>query len=547
MKKFNNIFKRQSKKNSNQVTRFFLLSLVSIVFIQTSCTDDLNQYPTIEETSESVYSDPDNYLSALAKCYASFVTAGQEKGGEDADLASNNGYDYMRCYFNVQEAGTDEIGSTWIEGDNIGDLTYLTWDADDSWVADMYYRCYYSISLCNEFLKNATDDNISGFTDDEQALIIQYREEARFLRALAYFHALDLFRDIPFADESSVGSSTLPEEISVSEAFDFVESELIDCSEGMLDASSCEYGHAPQAAAWMLLARLYLNAEVYDSGDHYADCMTYCQKVIDAGYALESDYASLFNADNDQREGVGHEIIFPLVVDATNVVTWGATTYMICGEVDTDYGPDASLVGVASAWSMFRVRGEIPELFDMDNDARAMFYTDGQDQYMDNGVDDRTGGYFVTKWSNITDDGETASNTASDGVETDFPMFRLADAYLMYAESAARTNTNLSTALTYVNELRSRSNMDAVTESQLTATTEDIPYKFFLDERGRELYWECVRRTDLIRFDCFTTKSYLWQWKGGTEEGKAVADKFNYYPIPSAELSANPNLSNDEY
>ncbi len=162
-------------------------------------------------------------------------------------------------------------------------------------------------------------------------------------------------------------------------------------------------------------------------------------------------------------------------------------------------------------------------------------------------MDDRTGGYFVTKWSNLTDDGETASNTASDGVETDFPMFRLADAYLMYAESAARTNTNLSTALTYVNELRSRSNMDAVTESQLTATTDGIPYKFFLDERGRELYWECVRRTDLIRFDCFTTDSYLWQWKGGTEEGKAVADKFNYYPIPSAELSANPNLSNDEY
>ncbi len=527
--------------------KFINIFLVSIVFIQWSCTDDLNQYPNVEETSESVYSDPENYLSALAKCYASYVTAGQEKGGDDPDLASNNGYDYMRCYFNVQEAGTDELGSTWIEGDNIGDLTYLTWDANDTWVADMYYRCYYSISLCNEFLKNATDDNISGFTEAEQALIVQYRAEARFLRALAYYHAMDLFRDIPFADETIIGSSTLPEEMSVSDAFDFIESELKECSDGMLDASSCEYGHAPRAAAWMLLARMYLNAEVYDSGDHYADCMTYSQKVIDEGYALESDYASLFNADNDQRVGVGHEIIYPLVVDATSVMSWGATTYLVCGEVDTDYGPDAASVGVASAWSMFRIRGEVPELFDMENDDRAMFYTDGQSQYMDDGVDDRASGYFVTKWSNLTDAGEAASNTANDGVNTDFPMFRLADAYLMYAEAAARSNTSLGTALGYVNELRTNRNAAEVTQSQLLASTDGIDYKFFLDERGRELYWECVRRTDLIRFNCFTTSSYIWQWKGGSKDGKAVDDKFNYYPIPSAELSANPNLSNDEY
>ncbi len=527
--------------------KFINIILVSIVLFQFACTDDLNQYPEIEETSESVYSDPDNYLSALAKCYASFVTAGQEKGGDDADLSSNSGYDYMRCYFNMQEAGTDELGSTWIEGDNIADLTYLTWDASDPWVADMYYRCYYSISLCNEFLKNATDDNISGFTEDEQATIQTYREEARFLRALAYYHAMDMYRDIPYADETTIGSSTLPEEMTVSEAFDFIESELLDCSEGMLSAAECEYGHAPRAAAWMLLARMYLNAEVYESGDHYSDCMTYSKKVIEEGYALEDDYASVFNADNDQRVGVGHEIIYPLVVDATSVVTWGATTYMICGEVDTDYGPDASTVGVESAWSMFRIRGEIPALFDMDNDDRAMFYTDGQTQYMDNGVDDRTGGYFVTKWSNLNDAGGAASNTSSDGVNTDFPMFRLADAYLMYAESAARSNTNLSEALTYVNAIRTARNAATVTQSQLVATTEGIPYKFFLDERGRELYWECVRRSDLIRFDCFSTASYIWQWKGGTKDGKAVADKFNYYPIPSAELSANPNLSNDEY
>lgn len=521
--------------------------ITAAILAFSACTDDLDQYPNIQETSVSVYSSADNYVNALAKCYASFVTAGQGKGGLDPDLSSNSGYDYMRCYFNMQEAGTEEIGSTWIEGDNIANLTYLTWDANDPWVTDMYYRCYYSISLCNEFLKHCSDAEISRFTEAEQTTIRTYRAEARFLRALAYYHALDLFHDIPFADETIIGSSVLPERWEAAQIFDFIESELIECSESMQNADNNEYGRAPRAAAWMLLARLYLNAESYEAGNHYTECMTYSQKVIDEGYALEPDYAKLFNADNHLRAGKGKEIIFPLVVNSTNVVTWGATTYLICGEVDTDYGPQADSVGCASAWSMFRVRGELPALFDMDNDERAMFYTEGQSQYMDNGVTNRAGGYFVVKWSNKTDAGVTASNTSADGVETDFPMFRLADAYLMYAEAAARSNSNLSTALGYVNQLRTIRNASSVSEDDLKATTDGIDYKFFLDERGRELYWECVRRTDLIRFKCFTGSNYLWQWKGGIKDGVAVADKYNIYPIPATEISANPNLSNENY
>jgi hypothetical protein len=527
--------------------KIFYTIITATILVFSGCTKDLDQYPKIQETSVSVYANPDNYIKALAKCYASYVTAGQEKGGGNPDLSSNNGFDYMRCYFNMQEAGTEELGSTWIEGDNIGNLTYLTWDANDPWVADMYYRCYYSISLCNEFLKHCSDDAISGFTEAQQNTIKSYRAEARFLRALAYFHALDLFHNIPFADETTIGSSNLPKRWEAAQIFTFIETELKECSTNMPDAGNCEYGRAPRAAAWMLLARLYLNSGTYNSGDHYNDCMTYSEKVINEGYALESDYGKLFNADNDKRVGKGHEIIFPLVVNSTNVVSWGATTYLVCGEVDTDNGPAPASVGCASAWSMFRIRGEIPALFDLKNDNRAMFYTKGQTQTMNNGVADRTGGFFVTKWSNLTDNGEVSSNTSSDGVNTDFPLFRLADAYLMYAEAAARSNTNLSNALAYVNALRSIRNAASVTQNDLTASTNGIAYKFFLDERGRELYWECVRRTDLIRFGCFTSDKYLWQWKGGVKDGAAVDAKFNLYPIPATEISANPNLSNENY
>jgi hypothetical protein len=516
--------------------------LAASLLVASSCTKDLDQYPEIKETSQSVYSNANNYINALAKCYASYVTAGQEKGGGDADLSSNSGYDYMRCYFNMQEAGTDEIGSTWIEGDNTANITYLSWDANDPWVTDMYYRCYYTISLCNEFLKHCTDDAISGFTQAQQDSIKIYKAEARFLRAQSYYHALDLFHSIPFADESTIGSTTLPVQKKASEIFSFIESELIDCSKSMSKASDCKYGHAPRAAAWMLLSRLYLNANSYEAGNHYDSCMIYSQKVINEGYALESEYAKMFNANNDLRVGAGHEIIYPLVVSSVNVMSWGATTYLVCGEVDTDNGPKSDTVGCDNAWSMFRVRGELTALFDFTKDQRAMFYTTGQTQYMDNGVTDRKGGYFCLKWSNMTDAGAQSCNT-SDGVDTDFPMFRLADAYLMYAEAAARSNTNLSTALGYVNDLRAKRGIAAVAESDLTATTNGIPFKFFLDERGRELYWECVRRTDLIRFNCFTTSAYLWQWKGGVKDGQAVNEKYNVYPIPATEMSANPNLT----
>jgi hypothetical protein len=140
-----------------------------------------------------------------------------------------------------------------------------------------------------------------------------------------------------------------------------------------------------------------------------------------------------------------------------------------------------------------------------------------------------------------------ASNTETDGVDIDFPLFRLADAYLMYAEAALRSNTDLDQALDLVNELRINRNAPEVSLNDLSATVDGIPFKFFLDERGRELYWEAVRRTDLIRFDAFTSDKYLWQWKGGVKDGKAVDQRYRIYPIPATELSANPNLFNEDY
>lgn len=513
-----------------------------------ACTGDLDQLPHTgtESVGGDVYSTPEGYKMALAKLYASYVIVGQEQGGGNADISSNNGHDFLRCLFNLQENATDEVACTWLSGDKVEGLTYMSWDANDPWVSDTYYRLYYTIALCNEFLRHAADGSISGFSSSGQSDIRAYRAEARFLRALAYSYVLDLFGKGPFVDETMGVGTYIPECYSNKQLFEYIEGELKAISEGgMPNRAAQEYGRAPEAAAWTLLAKLYLNAEVYGAGARYTDCIAYCKRVANAGYSLEPDYSKLFNADNHKRT---NEIIFPFVVDAVNTVTWGATTFIVCGQC-SDYGTQtASDYGVTAPWGMFRVRGELPALFGdaaASPDSRCKFYTDGQSQWFTKAIDDQTQGYFGEKYSNLADDGAASSNTGSSGADIDFPLMRLADVFLMQAEAVLRGGSGSSRpeAVGLINQLRQRaygSEKGNIIDSQLTLD-------MILDERARELYWECCRRTDLVRFGKFAGGNYIWQWKGGVLDGRATDSKYNVYPIPAPELSANPNLTNENY
>ena len=510
--------------------------------VGTSCADDLDQLPHIEQTTESLYQTLDDYEAVLAKIYSTYCTAGNEKGSSN-DMTSINGQDFGRCLYNLQEVTTDEVAATWLEGDKQTELTYHMWDANQAWVNDTYYRCYYNITLCNEFLNRTEDSEIARFSESEQKVLRQYRAEARYNRAFYYYWVLDLWRKGPKALEENVGKSSAPDVWDAKGIFDFVESELKECSELMLSRDESVYARAPRAAAWMLLTRLYLNAEVYIGTSKYDECIAYAQKVIDEGYELNEDYAQLFNADNDKRT---NEIIFALPQDPDHLMTYGSTTYLICGSTSsTSTAQNAADLGVASPWGNFRARGNLTAKFaDGDKDHRYMFFTDEQQQYITDFTNQQDG-YLFTKWTTLKDNGEAASNTASYGAATDFPLFRLADVYLMYAEAVVRGGNGGSReqALQYINELRKRAYGDEsgnIKESQLNK-------EFIIDERARELYMEGYRRTDLIRFGEFTTSSYIWEWKGGTKDGMAVDNKYNHYPIPSTDLTANPNLKNEEY
>ena len=509
--------------------------------LNTACTDDLNQYPHTETTSEQVYTSLQNYEAVLGKIYASMTATGQESSG--VDYSSNHNENYMRTYLNMQEAPTDEMAYSWLTGDDLGNLSFIKWDAADTWVSDMYYRIYYNITLCNEFLRNCTDSKIASFADADQQKLRRYQAEARFMRALFYYHALDLFRNIPFVTENDPIGTYVPPRYTPQQTFDFIESELKACVDNLASRADCPYGEASKGAAYTLLAKLYLNAEVYIGTAKYTECIEACNNVIAEGYSLNADYAQLFNADNDKRT---NEIIFALPQDPEHLMTYGSTTYLICGSVSsTSTSQNPADYGVASAWGNFRSRGNLTAKFaDGDKDHRYMFFTDGQAQYISD-FENQQDGYLFTKWTNLTDNGETASNTASYGAATDFPLFRLADVYLMYAEAVVRGGNggSRSQALDYINRLRERAygNHDGdIKESQLNK-------EFIIDERARELYMEGYRRTDLIRFGEFTTSDYIWEWKGGTKDGMAVDTKYNVYPIPTTDLTANPNLKNEGY
>lgn len=394
------------------------------------------------------------------------------------------------------------------------------------------YWLFFNITLCNEFLRHCSDDEISKFTTAEQDEIRSYRSEARFMRALSYLMVLDLYRKGPKVDENTPPTGYIPEAFDGTGLFDYIESELKSLvAEGSDEAlpDTNEYSRASKSTAWALLARLYLNSAVYRGNvdtKYYTECITACHKVIsNPAFYLEPEYAKLFNADNHKRT---NEILFALVCDATTSVTWGGGTYLVCGSCGNSSTQNPADYGLTSGWGMFRARGEIVEKFgDIENilDSRAMFYTDSQEQYFTGAIDNQSEGYFFEKFTNLTDEGVAASNSAATGCSTDYPMIRLADIYLMAAEAYLRGGAGISKAeaLELVNKVRMRAYRN---DESGKISDSDLTLDFILDERGRELYLESVRRTDLVRFDKFTTDSYLWQWKGGVLDGRAVNDKF---------------------
>lgn len=506
---------------------------MSVLVMVSSCISELDpeSLGANSVTSVDAYQTVEDYKQGLAKLYASYVVAGQVGPGTDADIENLDvGFGvYLRAYWNLQQLPTDEAVYSWAEDGGIRPLHWQTWTATNSFISAMYTRMMLTIAFCNEFIRAS-----AGVEDAE---VKRFHAEARFLRALSYYHALDLFGYPPFVTEADKPGAFFPQQTNPTDLFNYIEAELM-AIEDELGEPRFEYGRADKGALWMLQAKLYLNAETYIDEEKYTECITALNKLFtDNSYSLATNYLLNFRADNNNSP----EIIFPFNHDAKNTQTYGGMGFIIQGQIGGTMNP--ADFGVNGAWSQNRVTPEFVAKFDDisgDTDIRAQFHTDGQKlEIEDVGV--FTDGYAVTKFRNLTLAGGAApSGGSGDFVDTDFPMFRLADAYLMYAEAVLRGGSGGSStqALEYVNDLRERAYGDA--SGNITADQLTLP--FILDERARELYWECHRRTDLIRYGLLTGGDYIWSWKGNTQEGTATPAFRNLFPIPSTDLAANPTL-----
>lgn len=720
-----------------------ILSITVLLLGAASCFKDLDTLPLDPDilNADAVYKDPKAYEQVLAKLYAGLAVSGQQGPAGQNDISGiDEGFgQYLRGYWYHQELPTDEAVIGWND-QTIKDFHAQTWTGGDVFVYAFYSRLFVQIALTNEYLRETTEAKLDSRGVDAalKAEIKKYRAEARFLRALSYWHALDNFRNVPFATENDLVGTFVPTQAKPEDLFNYIESELKAIEPDLAAPRTNPYGRADRGAAWMLLAKLYLNAQVYIQKDRYADCLTYCESILNAGYELEPNYQNLFLADNHKSK----EIIFPVTFDGVNTRTYGGTTFIIRAGIggsmdpgdsgmdggwggtrttkqliekfpsdltgikvefnpgstasypklyvpgshqgfdatqtsnslaatstiapnnkiyeghkffpsnntgilftqissntapkfgdngadgtletngDTIVIPEAglyfmkvnlnnktysfekrqwSIIGTATGgvdvnltWDndlgvltastqlvagTFKFRsnqndavnlgddganallelngaeiqigeaGGYKILLDVDKpdytyqiqltsfDRRGLFYSDGQSLEI-NDLTLFTDGYAVNKFKNINADGSPGKDTYYP--DTDFPMFRLADVYLMAAEAILRGagGGDKVKAAQYFNAVRTR----AFTGTSGNYDPDEITLPLILDERARELYWECHRRNDLIRFGQFTDGSYTWAWKGGVKEGAPVPSFRNIYPIPTQDIGANPGL-----
>ncbi len=508
----------------------------ALLFAPLGC-GDITVEPKSTITDATIFNDPASYRSFLAKLYAGLAVTGQSGPDGSADIAGiDEGFSqYVRGYWQLQQLPTDEILIGW--GDTgLPELNTQLWSASNVFVTAMYSRIFYQVALANQFLRETTDGKLSsrGATAELKTQVTGYRAEARFLRALSYYHAVDLFGNVPLVDET-FDVSALPRQGTRAEVFAFVETELKAIRASLpVGSTGANYGRASQGAVDMVLAKLYLNAQVYTGTARWADARIAAEAVIASSQAtIDPNFLRIFSADNHTSP----ELIFSVPFDGLRTRTWGGTTYLVHASVGDNMNP--ATYGIDGGWYGLRLRPEAVDRYEGGAggpDLRTSYFaTTGRTKTIAN-IGSSGQGYAAPKYRNVKFAGGAGSHMTFP--DTDFPMFRLADAYLMYAEAVVRGGGgSRATALGYINQLRTRAYGNAtgnITDAQMTLA-------FILDERSRELLLEGHRRQDLIRFGQFSDVG-VWSWKGGVAGGVVTSKFRDLYPIPSSELSANPTV-----
>lgn len=514
-----------------KLNNLFICMAVAGLCFTAACTD-LEPEVYTDVKKEDYFKTPEQFSTLLANAYS-------QMNGE-------YGYLYREGYWGLQEYTTDELvipvrGTDWDDNGAPRAMHQHTWISDSREVNNGWSFVYGGVTKCNDVLNNiktiiGEDVPEEEYTDAQRSGIA----ETKTLRAFYHMLAMDIYGDGMVIDDNEHEV----EQVSRKKAFEWIEQEILDNIDGL--TRQVRYGSITRSVAHMMLAKLYLNAEVYTGTARWDDCAAQCDSIIDGGYGyiLNSDYFETFKVSNTGNK----EIILPIVFDA--VYAKGNMFHLIT----LHYVFQQVFGFLTEPWNGPCTLGSFYDKYDNNDTRKAQWfvgpilrnYTSGDTLLYSNGSTLVNVPAIITDTVSVLID-PTANNTfegprfvkfeLEHGIEhhanSDFPIYRYADVLLMKAECIMRSKGVDAEAVSLVNKVRERTGLADYTIATLTLDE-------LLDERGRELAWEGHRRQDLIRFDNRFCKG-TWEFKDASSEKRKI------FPIPEWVLTANPNYKQNDW
>ncbi|MCV9387259.1 RagB/SusD family nutrient uptake outer membrane protein [Reichenbachiella ulvae] len=507
--------------------------------------------------------------------YSTIVAEDFEPTPDDAAAIVGSGYVAWRetmllwnGIWRSQEVTADQIvmparPNGWVDDGSYRRLHEHSWNPNDDQVYQGWFRTYSGITKCNEIIYQIE----TGFIPLEEELYESTLAEIKVLRASYYYLLLDLYGNVPIITDFDVEDGYLPVQNTRQEVYDFIVDEITSNVDNLLEENNgTTYGRFNKWAAYMLLAKVYLNAEVYTGTSRWAECMTACDQVINSGaYALEPNQKNVFVTDNENSI----EIIFALAIDEDYTTSWNQFDIhmqTLQPSMQAKYGLQFSPWGGMCAIPQFI------DTFDPEDSRLTQNFIYGQ-QYTPAGEEIMAalGAYAGQPLNLINEVPGVDYSEAIHGyrfgkyeiapestniLNNDYVVFRYADILMMKAECLLRTGSADEAAL-LVTEVRNRSFASNPAKATVSGADlqegsvydyglrnhletsieggDDIQFGRFLDELGWEFNQEGRRRQDMIRFGAFDTKSWLSHSPNGSDR--------TLYPIPQTVLNDNPNLT----
>lgn len=504
--------------------------LVCICFMSFSCTD-LEETVYDQLTTENFFKTEEDVVSAFAPAYSSYRTL----------VSNHKGSWYWVSLNTVDETVTPVRGSAWFDGGIHTRLYLHDWTSDENALTQTWRQMYGGINTCNRLIYQF--ENAEFEVPDIEGVIA----ELKVARAFWYYLLIDFYGNVPIVTQYDVPDGFLPETSSRSDVFDFIVSELLENMDKLSEeADQSTYGRWNQWNAKHLLARMYLNAEVWKGIPMWDECIAVCDEIMGSGnYVLESSYKSSFVTDNENSS----EITFAIPFD--EIYTAGSSRFHV--HMWTLHGLSRETFNAQTGfWGGISATPSFIETYDPDDMRLNLSWLSGP-QYASDGTPLYCAGWrsedagkpldYTKDIDDLTDAGEHQGyrlfkyeivNEVTNSMSNDFVFFRYADVYFMKAESLYRKGDKPG-AVTLINKVRERA-----FEPDKGITAAILDDERFLKEYAWEFAQEGHRRQQLIRFGKFTTGT--WSFHNPSEPFRVL------FPIPRQERLANPNLDqNDGY